>query len=138
MVGLGSLSALEGRWRLTRDIVHSDGSENRFSGEAHFYRSAQRLIQDEAGTLFVGTQQIRATRRYIWTESDGRLDVFFDDMRPFHTVVLGVARHQTVHLCDPDRYEVHYDFTDWPQWHARWHVEGPRKDYVMTTCYAPY
>ena len=40
---------------------------------------------------------------------------------------------RTVHLCAPDRYEVAYDFTAWPHWSATWTVEGPRKDYVMTS-----
>ncbi|NNE87743.1 MAG: trigger factor [Silicimonas sp.] len=137
MTGLRSLWALEGHWRLSRMIRHGDGSENRLTGNAHFRRSGARLIQDEEGTLVMGNQTMKATRRYIWTAQKGRLDVFFDDMRPFHTVLLGVATHQTVHLCDPDRYEVLYDFTDWPRWSARWQVEGPKKNYVMTSTYAP-
>lgn len=128
---------LEGLWRLRRVIAHADGSENRLNGETRFRRSGQRLIQDEAGTLILGNQSVKATRRYVWATTGGRLDVFFEDMRPFHSVLLGVARYETVHLCDPDRYEVNYDFSDWPVWNARWHVEGPRKDYVMTSRYEP-
>ena len=137
MTGLASLWSLEGRWRLERQILHADGMVNRLDGEVRFHRSGVRLIQDEEGTLVLGNQTIKATRRYIWTASNGRLDVFFDDMRPFHTVLLGVAQHQTVHLCDPDRYEVSYDFSQWPHWSARWQVEGPRKDYVMTSSFSP-
>ena len=136
VVGLKSLWALEGRWRLEREITHGDGSVNQLTGVAQFSRSGHRLVQDETGTLVLGTQALKASRRYIWTAAEGRLDVYFDDMRPFHTVPLGVERHETVHLCDPDRYAVRYDFTGWPNWHACWHVEGPRKDYVMTSQYA--
>jgi hypothetical protein len=137
MVGLKSLWALEGNWRLEREIAHADGSVNQLTGTTRFQRSGQRLVQDEAGTLTLGNQEVKATRRYIWAAADRRLDVFFDDMRSFHTVFLGVARHETVHLCDPDRYAVSYDFTDWPNWTTHWQVEGPRKNYVMTSWYTP-
>lgn len=137
MAGLSSLSSLEGRWQLDRDITHGDGAVNRLTGAAHFHRAGARLIQDETGDLVLGNQTVKATRRYIWAESKGRLDVFFDDMRPFHSVLLGVTTHKTVHLCAPDRYEVSYDFSSWPAWTARWKVEGPRKDYVMTSRYKP-
>jgi len=138
MVGLSALWALEGRWTLLRDIAHADGSVNHLTGEVHFQRSGARLIQDETGTLVLGDRSLKATRRYIWTEINGRLDVFFDDMRPFHSVPLKVATYQTVHQCDPDHYQVAYDFSQWPNWSARWQVEGPRKDYVMTSHFAPH
>ena len=137
MAGLSSLSSLEGRWRLKRDIVHGDGAVNTLTGTVHFHRAGARLIQDETGELVLGNQTVKATRRYIWAACEGRLDVFFDDMRPFHTVLLGVARHKTAHLCAPDRYEVSYDFSAWPKWSTCWQVEGPRKDYVMTSRYEP-
>jgi hypothetical protein len=135
MSGLTSLWSLEGRWQLVRKIVHADGAVHRLEGEALFHRAGPRLIQDEEGALVLGNQTIKATRRYVWTASEGRLDVFFDDMRPFHSVPLHVAAPETVHLCDPDRYQVAYDFGSWPEWRSVWQVEGPRKDYVMTNVF---
>jgi len=81
------------------------------------------------------TTGLTATRRYIWSSADGRLDVAFDDMRPFHSVPLGLGQHETVHLCDPDRYQVRYELAHFPDWVTHWRVEGPRKNYSMQTRY---
>jgi hypothetical protein len=139
MAGLVSLAALEGRWHLARRIVNADGSEASLAGMAVFRRAGLRLIQEEEGwlTLPGGGAPLRATRRYVWMPEKGRLEVHFEDHRPFHTVPLGVPRPETTYLCDPDRYAVAYDFTGWPDWRSVWRVEGPRKDYVMTTDYRP-
>ena len=133
MSGLPSLAVLEGRWRLSRVIVHSDGNKDEFEGEAIFRRSGPRLIQDEAGWLTPerAPTRMKATRRYIWSGDGNRLDVAFEDMRPFHSVPLGIATPGTTYLCPPDRYEVSYDFKDFPDWSSVWDVEGPRKNYRM-------
>ena len=39
------------------------------------------------------------------------------------------------HWCDPDSYAVRYDFSRWPEWSARWRVEGPHKAYIMYSRY---
>lgn len=106
-------------------------------GTCTFTRSGPRLIQDERGFLETGEGRFEATRRYVWTEAQGRLDVHFDDMRPFHSIPLGVARPETTYLCPPDRYSVSYDFSRWPDWQSTWTVEGPRKSYVMTNRFSP-
>jgi hypothetical protein len=139
MTGLVSLAALEGRWRLTRLIRNADGSEATLDGTAVFRRAGLRLVQEEDGWLALpgSAAPLRATRRYVWTAEKARLEVLFEDNRPFHTVPLGVARPATTYLCDPDRYAVSYDFTGWPHWRSVWRVEGPRKDYVMTSDYQP-
>ena len=95
------------------------------------------MIQEEAGVLETAQGRFEGTRRYVWSETKGRLDVYFEDMRPFHSVPLRVEAPQTTHLCPPDRYEVHYDFANWPEWQSVWYVEGPRKDYVMTNRFSP-
>ena len=133
----GSLWALAGRWRLSRRIVHSDGREDVLEGTCTFTRSGPRLIQDERGLLETGEGRFEATRRYVWSETNGRLDVHFDDVRPFHSIPLGVARPETTYLCPPDRYSVAYDFSRWPDWQSTWTVEGPRKRYVMTNRFSP-
>ena len=76
---------------------------------------------------------MKASRRYVWSEEDGRIDLAFDDMRPFHSLPLGVETYATTYLCPPDRYQVSYDFGNFPFWSTVWRVEGPRKDYEMTT-----
>ena len=56
----------------------------------------------------------------------GGLIVFFDDGRPFHR--LGPGHLSDRHFCDPDIYDVRYDFSQWPLWTQSWQVQGPRKN----------
>ncbi|AZQ69688.1 trigger factor [Silicimonas algicola] len=132
-----SLHALAGSWRITRDILHADGTRASFEGEATFTPSGQQLIQDETGRLALGGQSFAASRRYVWREAGDVLEVLFDDLRPFHCISAGAERHEATHLCGPDRYDVAYDFTQWPRWRSVWRVLGPQKDYIMTSDYAP-
>ncbi|MBT8459406.1 MAG: trigger factor [Boseongicola sp.] len=135
MSGIASLAALEGRWSMAREIFHKDGRRDRFDGLCVFQRSGPRLVQDEDGMLVPdsGGPPMKATRRYIWSAGAGRIDVAFEDMRPFHSVPFGVDHHETTYLCPPDRYQVSYDFKEFPNWLTVWSVEGPRKSYHMET-----
>ncbi len=134
--GLASLSSLAGDWALERAIRHDDGAEHKFIGHARFQWSGPRLIEDQTGQLDIGTgAPLVATRRYVWTGEAGRIEVLFDDMRPFHTIPLNTVRPETTHLCPPDRYHVAYDFASFPDWSATWRVEGPRKSYAMESRY---
>ena len=136
-VGLPSLSALAGRWSLRREITHEDGATHHFMGSAVFTWSGPRLIEEQTGTLDIGTATpLKASRRYVWTREGSRIEVLFDDMRPFHTIPTGAARPETTHLCPPDRYHVAYDFTGFPDWVAVWDVEGPKKAYRMESRYS--
>ena len=135
MSRLTSLAILEGEWRMEREIVHALGPSDRFEGVSSFRRSGPRLVQDETGTLMPGRggPPMKASRRYVWSEGEGRIDLAFEDMRPFHSLPIGVETYATTYLCPPDRYEVSYDFGNFPIWTTVWRVEGPRKDYRMTT-----
>lgn len=128
-----SLAAFEGTWRLEKEITQADGPEGRFSGLARFTRSGPgTLVMEEDGTLVLGdAPPLAATRRYLWRERAGMIEVSFDDNRPFHAIPLSAERPEAIHLCQPDRYHVLYDFGSWPLWTATWQVEGPRKSYVM-------
>lgn len=137
MSGPSSLWAFTGDWKITREIAHAGGQMDRLTGTCRFTRTGPRLLQDEAGWLETAEGRFQASRRYVWGESNGRIEVSFADMRPFHSIPLGEACPETVHLCPPDRYHVAYDFTGWPAWRTVWTVEGPRKDYVMATRFAP-
>ncbi|WP_424928254.1 DUF6314 family protein [Amaricoccus tamworthensis] len=131
------LSAFGGVWEIERTITnHLDGSLSRFSGTADFgtgpdlgrYREEGRLELD-GGTVLV------ATRSYRWTDATNRIDIFFDHGGYFHGFGHAEVTPLAEHLCGDDLYRVGYDFQAWPVWTATWRVEGPAKDYLMTSTY---
>ncbi|EBA05963.1 hypothetical protein SSE37_25183 [Sagittula stellata E-37] len=128
-----SLADFLGRWRVDRDIAHGDGSRGRFIGTAEWVPGEAGADYVERGVLQVGAGSFQAERTYRWGPG---LDVYFEDGRFFHAVP--PEGGDAAHWCDPDQYDVAYDFTCWPEWTARWQVRGPRKDYVMTSRYAPF
>ncbi|ETX14693.1 trigger factor [Roseivivax halodurans JCM 10272] len=131
------LSDFEGCWRLSRRIhdarVGQDGhAEGRMELISH--GSGLRYFEDVLLHL-PGQKPIPGTRSYIWREEASGISVHFDDGRPFHLIEMGEFEPRALHLCDPDRYEVEYDFADWPVWGVTWTVTGPRKDYRMETLF---
>lgn len=137
------LADFAGTWRLMRWIEdRRAGLKGQLDGHAHFACDAEGLVQDEGGTLRLGTAPpLHATRRYLWRAgAGGRIEVRFADGRAFHDFVLpGVAPGGTTpraaHPCGGDLYRVRYDFARWPDWSAEWRVSGPRKDYRMVSHY---
>ncbi|MBM1222364.1 trigger factor [Ponticoccus sp. SC2-23] len=127
--------AFLGRWRITREIEDRLGPDARFDGEAVISETAPgRWLYHETGRLGFGTGPLfEAERRYVWAPDATGIEVFFEDGRAFHRIPLagGADRHH----CDPDLYDVTYDFTAWPQCWAIWTVSGPRKSYVMRSRY---
>lgn len=122
----------EGRWRITRKIDdRATGRAGWFEGTALFTAEAAGLRYHEAGELAMdGAPVMAASRDYLWREDEEGIAVYFDDGRFFHRIG---ARAD--HWCDPDQYDVSYDFTDWPDWRTLWAVQGPRKDYLMESLY---
>jgi hypothetical protein len=131
------LSDFLGDWRFERLILDGAGVETgRVSGTALLTGTALEAVFDEVGTLHLpGQSPMTATRRYLWRAMAGGIDVRFDDGRAFHTIILGGQSSKAAHWCDPDQYDVAYDFSGWPLWSSVWQVKGPRKDYTMRTHY---
>jgi len=125
------LADFEGRWSLTRRIVHHNAPAARFEGTAVWTPEEGRLISHESGTLTVASQPpMQAERTYHWHPD---LSVHFDDGRFFHKVP--AAGGASEHWCDPDSYRGRYDFSDWPCFRVMWDVTGPRKSYRMQSLY---
>ena len=127
-----------GLWIIERDILDLDSEWiGRFDGQAEFKPSEEGLLYTEEGRLaFGGLEAMKATRSYTWRFPGAtRVEVDFDDGSPFHGFDLGAGRVEASHYCDPDQYDVAYDFSAWPEWRAEWRVEGPRKDYRMVSIY---
>jgi len=131
-----SLADFRGLWTLTRRIEDAHAGEVlALTGTTRFSDDVEGLICEETGTLTrSGHPPMTATRRYLWRQSGPRIEVLFEDGRPFHGFVPGPRAHAK-HDCAPDTYAVEYDFSRWPDWHAIWTVSGPRKDYVMRSDY---
>lgn len=123
----------EGVWQVARSIDDArSGQQGGFDGTARFERDGEGLHYLEQGVMELGGTKFQAERRYLWRTDDAGIAVFFDDGRPFHTIN---DTSTAAHWCDPDQYDVTYDFDSWPVWTAQWRVQGPRKDYVMVTTY---
>lgn len=131
------LTDFEGVWHLDRRIEdRRAGLVGRLEGRAVWVRDHDGLRLTETGTLRYGDgAPMQAERRYLWREQAGGIAVFFDDLRPFHR--FSADQPKAMHDCSPDHYQVRYDFSRWPDWHAVWHVTGPRKDYQMDSRYRP-
>ena len=138
-MGPKGLTAFVGTWSLAREVHHFDGLRGEMAGVLRIEGSGtDRAIYTEDGMLTLGGgDPLRATRRYLWRAAPSAIDVSFEDGRPFHRIELSGTTPATVHLCDPDRYAVSYDFGQWPVWTAKWEVEGPNKGYMMHTTYRP-
>lgn len=107
-----------------------------FSGEAGFRPDPDGagLICRETGILRFRGANYPAARGTLWRfPGGGRIEVRREDGRPFHE--FADRDPQAVHLCGDDRYRVRYEFGD-DRWTSVWEVEGPNKDYRMTTTYS--
>ena len=128
-----TLGDLLGRWTLSREIRQADGGRARFEGVAQWtLRDDGAADYVETGALILPEGRFTAERRYRWAPD---LRVFFDDGRFFHAVP--PEGGDAGHWCDPDQYDLTYDFAEWPRWQVECRVAGPRKSYVMTSLYSP-
>ncbi len=126
-----------GHWAIDRVIDdRRSASQAKFTGECRYLRDGSSLRLEETGSLRLADgSKFAASRRFIWKEADGKIHVHFDDGRPFHVIDLHTPVPTDTHLCGRDTYRVAYDFIQWPNWQAVWHVSGPQKDYRMVTGY---
>jgi hypothetical protein len=126
-----------GEWALKRSLV-SDlaGQSGQFEGRAWFTQGADDVLAYlERGVLRpAGGGALQAERRYLWRADAHGVAVQFEDGRAFHS--FSFTQTQDSHFCDPDLYNVTYDFSQWPRWSSQWRVTGPRKDYTSFTTYA--
>ena len=120
---------------MQRTIDDRLAGQGRFEGCAVITAGHPWTYKEKGEMILPGGQRHAAQRSYLWEPQPerGAIDIYFDDGRPFHTLPLSGG--ETGHWCDPDQYDVRYDFGDWPQWEAVWTVRGPRKDYTMRSWY---
>lgn len=126
-----ALTDFIGTWSITRRIVLAGMPDAHFSGSGTWTADKAGAMYHEAGKLQIaGQPAMHSERKYRWAHD---LSVYFDDGRFFHHVPSEGG--DTEHWCDPDQYHVRYHFEDWPVWRVEWQVQGPKKDYTMTSDY---
>ncbi len=131
------LKDFEGAWAIDRRIDDFAACRiGTMTGRAVFEPAPWGLLYTETGTLMIeGQAPMQASRSYRWSTARGRIALAFDDGGPFHDFDPTDPRAHATHLCGDDEYRVIYTFTRWPDWRAEWRVNGPRKDYRMSTNY---
>lgn len=131
-----ALKDFTGNWSVQRSIDdRRANAEGKFEGEAIFSEEGAGLVYEENGTLTLGDiASMHASQKFHWQPDGKDVAVYFSDGRYFHGISLE-DRADDRHFCDPDRYEVTYDFSAWPVWTTRWKVIGPKKDYTMRSTF---
>jgi hypothetical protein len=125
-----------GHWQMVRIIENvPEGVIGEFWGECSFAPDGHGLACTESGVLRFRGADYHSGRASLWRfPAPGRIEVRYQDGRPFHDFA---ADHpEATHRCGEDHYRVSYDFSpeaDGDTWLSRWQVQGPKKDYVMTT-----
>ncbi len=124
-------------WHISRPIEdRRAGMSGEFRGAAVLRPHGEGLLYHETGRLRLGKVPVLAAeRKYLWLQADDRIEVRFEDGRPFHSFRPEGRAAGTDHPCGRDLYRVTYDFTAWPAWSSEWVVVGPAKDYVMSSRY---
>lgn len=140
------LESLAGRWSLQRVVEGQDTNRGSMQGIATFRRleSGFMAYREEGRLLLSGGDAFDAFRDYLYDRIPGGFAVFFSETPPrlFHEIRLRDAGADTLtgeaeHLCGQDHYTTRYLFQPDGSFVVRHDVRGPRKDYTMTTRYAP-
>ncbi|GAM29118.1 hypothetical protein SAMD00019534_122940, partial [Acytostelium subglobosum LB1] len=102
---------------------------------------ANSLQYEESGILIsndnAGTP---VNQRYIYRYQDDRIHVYFDavpnDGRLLHSLDFINSNLATGHhWCPPDTYDATYEFVNPHEFHLTYCVQGPKKNYKMTTVF---
>lgn len=135
MASLPAPPGLVGSWRLDRVI------DDRYAGERSVVHGLLELIA-------AGPDQVSWRETGVWTRPAAEVEVrrsldvrsepdgwwvLFEDGRPFHPWRPG---SEVLHPCGADTYRGLVTGTS-QRWTIRWDVEGPAKDYTMTSVLTP-
>ena len=140
------LDGLAGRWSLQRIVEGKETNQGSMQGVATFRRLESGLMayREEGRLLLPGGHSFEAFRDYLYARQPGGFAVFFPETPPrlFHEIRLsteapGTLTGAAAHLCGADHYATRYAFQPDGSFVIHHDVRGPRKDYAMTTHYAP-
>lgn len=139
---------LEGEWNLQRNL----GKQGSMQGTACFRSldNAPRYHYKEEGLVTLDTgKQLPAQREYIYAYDGRTISVYFRDPVSkqkgglLHTLQFSTPPSQGwplhakgIHRCNPDVYYADYTFRSYKEFHMRYRVLGPRKNYTITTLFS--
>ena len=130
-------NSLEGRWHFHRTISNFGTVE----GEATFKRSATEknlLHYREDGEWISKNGLNKVHREYLYQYQNEKISAYFAEQkdRLLHTLEFqknGLATAK--HLCACDLYAATYQFHNPDEFELTYRVEGPKKNYTMTTLF---
>ena len=140
------LDRLPGHWSLQRVVEGKEANQGSMQGRAAFRRLENGLLayREEGRLRLSGGETFDAFRDYLYDRAPGGFAVFFAETprRLFHEIRLraeadGALIGAAEHLCGQDHYATRYAFQPDGSFVVHHDVRGPRKDYAMTTVYAP-
>lgn len=135
---------LEGIWKLQRHL----GAQGHMQGVAHFQPCGEGVLHyQEQGTATLGNgKALLARRAYAYVYDQGTIAVHFWDQkykRPagllhplqFHSCELSsqAVVATGMHKCAADVYKARYLFTNPQQFRLTYRVQGPHKNYTLTS-----
>jgi hypothetical protein len=140
MASVGTLSGdperLLGTWQFERTIVDAAAHSTYTVSGSAVLEPVERGIRWHEDGMFRRDGADHPVMRTLFLRPDaiapGRWHVEFDDGRPFHDWMVDTP---VTHRCGADTYRGLVMMIGSDRWSVRWDVEGPQKDYEMTTTY---
>lgn len=124
-------------WAVQRNLLdRTAGINGTFTGVVRFLPTHDGGLElREEGTVRWPTFSGPASRAYLLrrTQRSDALAVFFADGRPFHQMSFSADAAADQHWCDPDTYRVAYTYGDTFSFGYTWDVQGPQKDYLLSS-----
>ena len=135
---------LSGIWELQRHL----GEQGHMKGVASFQPCGEGVLhyQEKGKATFKHSQTFSSYREYAYVYNQGTIAVHFWDQkhkqpaRLLHTLQFHSSKVDSqelvgtgTHGCADDLYHAHYLFMNPQQFRLTYQVQGPRKDYTLTS-----
>lgn len=143
---LALFESLEGTWKLQREL----GEQGNMQGIACFQPCGEGVLHyQEQGKATFNSNSFSSCREYAYVCKQGAIAVHFWDQKHrqpagllhklhFHDAKAGIQALMAAgtHECANDLYKAHYLFINPQQFQLTYQVQGPRKDYTLTSYFS--
>jgi hypothetical protein len=132
--------SLKGNWTFQRTV----SGEARAEGTASFTRNWNTLNYYESGVLhrFEDKKSFHVYQTYSYRLRNDLISVYFSNKQLFHPLHFDPPNPTTfpfiargTHHCEPDTYEMLYQFDNLNQFRVTCAVKGPHKNYEIYTVF---